>query len=44
MIYIIIGCIIIIGFLGIKLCQKQKIDKTELENYRNQLLDTKAEK
>ena len=44
MIYIIIGCIIIIGFLGIKLCQKQKIDKTELENYCNQLLDTKAEK
>ena len=44
MIYIIIGCVIIIGFLGIKLYQKQKIDKAELENYHKELLDTKAEK
>lgn len=44
MIYIIIGCVIIIGFLGIKLCQKQKIDKAELENYHKELLDAKAEK
>ena len=44
MVYVIIGCLIIIGFLGYKLYQKQKIDRSELENYRNQLLDIKAEK
>lgn len=42
--YILIGCLIIIGFLGYKLYQKQKIDRSELENYRNQLFDIKAEK
>ena len=44
MIYAIIGCLIIIIFLGYKLYQKQKIDRTELDKYRNQLIDTKAEK
>ena len=44
MIYAIIICLIIIGFLGYKLYQKQKIDRSELENYRSQLLDIKAEK
>ena len=42
--YILIGCLIIIGFLGYKLYQKQKIDRSELESYHSQLLDTKAEK
>ena len=44
MIYAIIGCLIIIGFLGYRLHQKQQIDRSELEEYRNQLLDTRAEK
>lgn len=44
MIYAIIGCLIIIGFLGYKLYQKQKIDRSELEEYHSQLLDVKAEK
>lgn len=44
MTYILIGCLIIIGFLSYKLYQKQKIDKSELEKYRGQLLDIKAEK
>ena len=44
MIYAIIGCLIIIGFLGYKLYQKQKIDRSELEKYNSQLLDVKAEK
>lgn len=34
MIYTLIGCLIIIGFLGVKLYQKQKIDKTILEKYK----------
>lgn len=34
MIYALIGCLIIIGFLGVKLYQKQKIDKTVLEKYK----------
>ena len=33
MIYALIGCVIIIGFLGFKLYQKQKIDKEVLEQY-----------
>ena len=33
MIYVIIGCLIIIGFLGFKLSQKQKIDKEVLDQY-----------
>ena len=44
MIYAIIGCLIIIGFLGYKLYQKQKIDRSELEEYNSQLFDIKAEK
>lgn len=44
MIYAIIGCLIIIGFLVYKLYQKQKIDKSELEKYNSQLLNTKTEK
>lgn len=34
MIYVMIVCLIIIGILGFKLFQKQKIDKHELETYR----------
>lgn len=33
MIYALIGCLIIIGFLGVKLYQKQKIDKEVLNQY-----------
>ena len=33
MIYALIGCLIIIGFLGFKLSQKQKIDKEVLDQY-----------
>ena len=44
MTYIIIGCLIIIGFLLYKLNRKQQIDKQELEHYNEQLLDIKAEK
>lgn len=41
MIYALIGCLIIIGFLGFKLFQKQKIDKHELEKYNEELLRAK---
>lgn len=41
MIYIILICLIIIGFLGYKLSRKQKIDKHELEEYNEQLLRAK---
>ena len=34
MIYVMIVCLVIIGILGFKLFQKQKIDKHELETYR----------
>ena len=44
MIYAIFGCLIIIGFLVYKLYQKQRIDKSELEKYNSDLLNTKAEK
>lgn len=44
MLYIIIICLIIIGFLGYKLYQKQKIDKSELEHYNKELINTKAKK
>ena len=37
MIYALIGCLIIIGFLGFKLFQKQKIDRQELQDYQSQL-------
>lgn len=43
MIYLLIICLIIIGFLGYKLCQKQKIDKTYLEVYQNDLQAAKEE-
>ena len=33
MIYALIGCLIVIGFLGVKLSQKQKIDKEVLDQY-----------
>ena len=37
MLYILIGCLIIIAFLGYKLYQKQKIDKSELDQYLKSL-------
>ena len=37
MIYGLIICLVIIGFLGYKLYQKQKIDKSELEKYTKEL-------
>lgn len=37
MIYALIICIVLIGFLGFKLYQKQQIDQTELENYSKEL-------
>ena len=43
MIYALIGCLIIIGFLGFKLFQKQKIDKTNLEIYKADLEAVKEE-
>ena len=43
MIYAVIVCLIIIGFLGFKLSQKQKIDKTELSNYQTDLESVKQE-
>lgn len=39
MIYALIGCLIIIGFLGFKLFQKQKIDKSALESYQKDLIN-----
>ena len=41
--YAIIGCLIIIGFLGFKLYQKQKIDKEEYELYQDQLKQIKQD-
>lgn len=43
MIYILILCIIIIGFLGFKLLRKQTLDKTALEEYREEISDAKRE-
>lgn len=43
MIYALIGCLIIIGFLGFKLFQKQKIDKSKLEHYLNSLNETQKD-
>lgn len=37
MVYALIGCFIIIGFLGFKLFQKQKIDKQALDDYQYQI-------
>ena len=37
MLYIILICLVIIGFLGFKLFQKQKIDREELEYYKAKL-------
>ena len=44
MIYAIIGCLIIIAFLGYKLYQKQRIDKSELEQYNEEILRAKLAK
>ena len=44
MIYAIIGCLIIIAFLGYKLYQKQRIDKSELEQYKEEILRAKLAK
>jgi len=44
MIYAIIGCLIIIGILGYKLYQKQRIDKSELEQYNEEILRAKLAK
>ena len=43
MIYALIGCLIIIGFLGVKLYQKQKIDKEEYQLYQDQLKQVKQD-
>lgn len=43
MIYVLIVCLIIIGFLGYKLYQKQKIDKEELQLYNQQLKQVKQD-
>lgn len=37
MIYVLICCLIIIGFLGVKLYQKQKIDQQALDDYQYQI-------
>ena len=42
-IYLLIGCLIIIGFLGILLLRKQKIDHSELNEYKNKLVEVKEE-
>lgn len=44
MIYIIIGCIIIIGFLGIKLHQKQKLDTEQRQKLLDEVQDLREEK
>lgn len=43
MIYFLIVCLIIIGFLWYKLSQKQEIDRTALDNYRNEISETTKE-
>ena len=43
MIYALIGCLVIIGFLGFKLYQKQKIDKEEYQLYQDQLKQVKQD-
>ena len=43
MIYALIGCLIVIGFLGYKLYQKQEIDKTALDNYKKEISQTTKE-
>lgn len=43
MIFIIIVCVIIIGFLGFRLYKKQQIDQFELEHYKSELEQTKLE-
>ena len=40
--YIIVGLVILIGFLLYKLYQKQKIDKSELEHYKAKLEEERA--
>lgn len=39
MIYALIGCLIIIGFLGFKLYQKQKLDTSERDKLKNEVYD-----
>lgn len=41
MIYVIIICLVIIGFLGVKLYQKQQIDQEEYQLYQDQLKQVK---
>ena len=43
MIYFLIVCLIIIGFLWYKLSQKQEIDRTALDNYKNEISETTRE-
>ena len=43
MLYALIGCLIIIGFLGIALLRKQHLDKTELYNYQREVEQKKQE-
>ena len=43
MIYAIIALLIIVGILGYKLSQKQKIDRTELNNFNTELKEIKRE-
>ena len=43
MIYLLIECLIIIGLLGFRLYQKQKIDKKELQLYNQQLKQVKQD-
>lgn len=43
MIYALIGCLIIIGFLGFKLYQKQVIDTFELDRYKQEIEEIKTD-
>ena len=43
MVYLVIGCFIIIGFLGFKLFQKQKIDKRLLQRYNDEVESKRQE-
>ena len=42
MIYIIIICLIIIGFLGFKLFQKQRLDTQERDKLKNEVNDLRS--
>lgn len=43
MIYLVLICLVIIGFLGFKLYQKQTIDKSALANYKEEISKTTQE-